>query len=156
MLSALSSARRSRRNHDSRVRHDMESNKHRPVIAIVDDDASSRRAMKRLMWSRGIAAYTFASGLEFLELLRAWPSINWDCVILDVLMPGLDGLQVQEYLVCKRPDIPVIFVTGTHEPRIREQALASGALAFFDKPLNDDLLFDTLQLALKIDAAGDS
>ena len=156
MLSAVSSAGQSRKDHESRAHHNMESTKHRPVIAIVDDDASICRAMKRLMWSRGIAAYTFASGLEFLDLLRAWPSISWDCVVLDVHMPGLDGLQVQEYLRCKRPDIPVIFVTATHDARIREQALAAGALAFFEKPLNDDLLINTLQLVLQIDAAGES
>ena len=145
MLSAPSFAGRSRVDRGSRVRHDMESTKRRPVIAIVDDDASICRAMKRLMWSRGIAAYTFASGLEFIDLLEAWPSISWDCVILDVHMPGLDGLQVQEHLVCKRPDIPIIFVTAKQEDRIREQALASGAAAFFEKPLNGDLLIKTLQ-----------
>jgi FixJ family two-component response regulator len=155
MLSAMSSVGHSKKNDDSRVRHEMGSNKHRPTVAIVDDDASMCRAMQRLMWSRGIAAYTFASGQEFLDLLKAWPSIELDCVILDMQMPGLNGLQVQEYLTCQRPDIPVIFVTATHEARIREQALASGAVAFFAKPLNDDLLFNSLQAVLKIDAAGE-
>jgi FixJ family two-component response regulator len=113
------------------------------------------RAMKRLMWSRGIAAYTFASGQEFIDLLTAWPSIGWDCVLLDVQMPGLNGLQVQEHLTCQRPDIPVIFVSATNEARIREQALAAGAVAFFDKPFDTDLLTSTLRAVFKIDAAGE-
>ena len=156
MLSAVSSAGDSKKDHDSRVRHEMGSNKHRPIVAIVDDDASICRAMKRLIWSRGISAYTFASGQEFIDLLTAWPSMNFDCVILDVKMPGLTGLQVQEHLICKRHNIPVIFVSATHEAHTREQALASGAVAYFDKPLNDDLLINTLQAVLKIDAAGES
>ena len=153
MLSAVSSRRPSGRDHESRVRHDMGSGRHRPVIAIVDDDASICRAMKRLMWSRGIAAFTFASGEDFIDLLEAWPSIRWDCLILDLHMPGQDGLQVQEHLICNRPDIPVIFVTANSESRLREHALASGALAFFDKPVNDDLLINALQSVLKTGTA---
>ena len=155
MLGALSWLRQFKEDRDSCVFHQMESKNHKPTIAIVDDDASMCRAMRRLMWSRGLAAYTFASGQEFIDLLKAWPSIDLDCVILDVQMPGLNGLQVQEYLTCQRPDIPVIFVSATHEGRIREQALAAGAVGFFDKPFNDDLLVSTLQSILKIYAAGE-
>jgi FixJ family two-component response regulator len=127
----------------------MESNKNRPVIAIVDDNAFVRRAMQRLLCSLEVDAETFASGQEFIDLVEATPSFNPDCVILDVQMPGLNGLQVQERLSRKRRDIPVIFITASYEDWIREQALASGAAAFFYKPLHTDSFIETLHALLK-------
>jgi FixJ family two-component response regulator len=127
----------------------MESNKNRPVIAIVDDNALVCRAMQRLLCSLEVDAETFASGQEFIDLVEATPSFNPDCVVLDVQMPGLNGLQVQERLNRKRRDIPVIFITASYEDWIREQALASGAAAFFYKPFNTDSFIETLHAVLK-------
>jgi FixJ family two-component response regulator len=131
----------------------MGSNKTRPVIAIVDDDVSVCRTMKRLVRLLGMDADTFTSGQGFLDLLEVMPTFEPDCVILDVQMPGLNGLQVQEHLTRIRRDIPVIFITGADEVWIREQALAAGAVAFLCKPFKTDLFIKTLRAVLKIELA---
>jgi FixJ family two-component response regulator len=128
----------------------MEPNRNRPLIAIVDDDAFICGAMQRLLCLLGMDADTFVSGQEFIDLLEAVPSFDPDCVILDVHMPGLNGLEVQERLTRSRRGIPVIFMTAADEVWIREQALASGAVAFLSKPFNGDLLVETLRAVLKV------
>jgi FixJ family two-component response regulator len=122
--------------------------KNKPRIAIVDDDVSVCRAMKRLVRSIGMDADTFVSGQEFIDRLKGMPSI--DCVILDVHMPGLSGLEVQESLTGSRQDIPVIFMTAVDEASVRGRVLASGAVAFLTKPITDELLAETLRAALKL------
>jgi FixJ family two-component response regulator len=131
-------------------RESMKSNTNRPVLAIVDDNASICRAMKRLVHSLGIDGVTFISGQEFIDRLETMASFDPDCVILDMHMPALNGLQVQEHLKRMRRDIPVIFITGADEAWIREQALAAGAVAFLHKPFNCDLLIETLHAVLKL------
>jgi len=119
------------------------------LIAVVDDDESVCRALKRLVRSLGMDADTFASGRQFLDLLEAMPSLALDCVVLDVQMPGLNGLQVQEQLTRSGHRFPVIFITAHDDPLVREQALAAGALAFVRKPFNDELLIKTLNVAIE-------
>src|SRR5690348_7483113 len=80
----------------------------RPLIAVVDDDVYVCRALKRLVWTHGIKAETFSSGNDFIGMLEAVPSLQLDCVVLDMDMPGLDGLQVQARLEAIRPRTPVI------------------------------------------------
>jgi FixJ family two-component response regulator len=121
----------------------------RPLIAIVDDDESVCRALRRLVRSLTMDAETFSSGQQFLDLLEAMPSFHADCVILDIQMPGLNGLDVQHRLVMNRRNIPVIFITAHDEVGIREKAVASGAMAFLRKPFDDALLIKTLNEALK-------
>jgi FixJ family two-component response regulator len=125
-----------------------------PLIAIVDDDASVCRALKRLVRSLGMNAETFASGQEFVDCIEAMPSFRADCAILDVQMPGMDGLEVKEWLARSASPIPVIFITAHDEVGVRERALASGAVAFLRKPFNDELLIKTLRAALTSDANG--
>jgi FixJ family two-component response regulator len=121
----------------------------KPLIAIVDDDESVCRAMRRLVRSLGMEGETFSSGRDFLDLLEAMPSFHADCVILDVQMPGMNGLEVQERLAkCGNP-IPVIIITAHDEVGVREKALAAGAVAFLRKPLNDESLIKTLREAFK-------
>jgi FixJ family two-component response regulator len=120
----------------------------RPLIAIVDDDALVRQSIKRLVRSEGIDAETFASGCEFIDVLDEIPAFRPRCVILDMQMPGLNGLQVQEKLPLRRRGIPVIFITA--DPEIRKQALALGAVAFFQKPFDCDLFIETLRAVLEI------
>ena len=121
----------------------------KPLIAIVDDDESVCRALGRLVHSLGMAAETYTSGADFVEQLESLPSFNVDCVILDVQMPGLNGIEVQTRLRRIRQDIPVVFVTA-HDDRVaRERALAGGAVAFLHKPCNDALIIRTLDAALK-------
>ena len=118
----------------------------KPLIAIVDDDASIRRAVGRLLRTVGMDADPFSSGDELLELLAAMPSYRPDCVILDVQMPGSNGLEVQRRLAGST--LPIIFITAHDELGLREQALAAGAVAFLRKPFGYDLFVKTVQAAL--------
>jgi len=123
--------------------------KPRPVIAIVDDDESVCRAIKRLVRSLGMQADTFTSGQEFVEMLDGVPWVHVDCVVLDIQMPGMTGLEVQERLARSGHLLPVIFITARGEVGMRERALAAGAVAFIRKPFNDELLIKTLDVVLK-------
>jgi FixJ family two-component response regulator len=122
-----------------------------PLIAIVDDDESVCRAVRRLVRSVAMTAETFSSGQNFLDLLEAMPSFQPDCLILDMQMPGMNGLEVQERLVKTGKAVPVIFITAHDEVGVREKALAAGAVAFLRKPFNDELLIKTMGEALKGD-----
>lgn len=123
--------------------------KSKPLIVIVDDDESVCRAIRRLVRSVGMDAEIFSSGQNFLDLLEAMPSFQPDCLILDVQMPGLNGLDVQERLVRGGKTVPMIFITAHDEVGVREKALAAGAVAFLRKPFNDELLIKTMREALK-------
>jgi FixJ family two-component response regulator len=116
-------------------------------VVVVDDDESVCRAIKRLLRSVGIAAETFASGDAFLDMLSSMPSYHPDCVILDVQMPGLNGLEVQQRL--SGSGTPVIFITAHDNISVREQAFAGGAVAYILKPFNDDLFIRTVRAALE-------
>jgi FixJ family two-component response regulator len=115
----------------------------------VDDDESVCRAVRRLVRSVAMDAETFSSGQDFLDLLDAMPSFQPDCLILDVQMPGMNGLDVQERLAGSDNTVPVIFITAHDDVGVREKALAGGAVAFLRKPFNDELLIKTLREALK-------
>jgi FixJ family two-component response regulator len=121
----------------------------KPLVAVVDDDESVCRAVRRLLRSLAMDAETFTSGQQFLDLLHAMPSFKPDCVILDVQMPGLNGLEVQSSLVKSGRAIPLIFITAHDEVGVREKVLGAGALAFLRKPFDDQLLVKTLSEALK-------
>ncbi|HEX9142916.1 MAG TPA: response regulator [Candidatus Binatia bacterium] len=123
--------------------------KTKPLIAIVDDDESVCRAIKRLVRSAGMEANTFTSGQEFIDLVEGMPWLRVECVVLDVQMPKLNGLEVQERLAQRGNAIPVIFITAHDEPGVREKALAAGAVAFLRKPFNDELFIKTLREAIK-------
>ena len=122
--------------------------KSKPLIAIVDDDESVCRAMKRLVRSLGMAADIFTSGREFIDLVETTPSFQPDCVVLDVQMAGINGLEVQERLASGGHPLPVIFITAHDEAGVRDRALGAGAVAFLRKPFNDELFIKTLRLAL--------
>lgn len=122
--------------------------KSNPLIAIVDDDESVCRAMKRLVRSLGMAADAFTSGREFIDRVETTPSFQPDCVVLDVQMPGMNGLEVQERLASSGNPLPVIFITAHDEAEVRNRALAAGAVAFLRKPFNDELFIKTLRIAL--------
>jgi FixJ family two-component response regulator len=122
------------------------------IIAIVDDDESVCHAIKRLLRSLGMKADTFASGKEFIDFIETMPSRRFDCVILDVQMPGLNGLDVQERLKRLGNRFPIIFLTAHDEVSARERALAAGAVAFLRKPFAAELLIKTLRAAVKLDA----
>jgi FixJ family two-component response regulator len=115
-------------------------------IAIVDDDPSVCRALKRLVRSLGMEAETFASGREMLEMIRIMPEFKPDCVVLDVQMPDIGGLELQRRLAPS--GLPVIFITAHDDLGVREAALAAGAVAFMRKPFQDEILIKTLRAAV--------
>ncbi|RXV64445.1 response regulator [Burkholderia stabilis] len=117
-------------------------------VAVVDDDESVGRAIKRLLRSVGIGADAFQSGDDFLDTLASMPSYHPACVILDIQMPGLNGLEVQRRL--DGTGVPVIVITAYDDVAVREQALAAGAIAYVRKPFNDALLIKTVCTALGI------
>ena len=123
--------------------------KSNPLIAIVDDDESVCRALSRLVRSLGMETKEFASGREFVDRIETTPSFQPDCVVLDVQMPGMNGLEVQERLASRGSRLPVIFITAYDEPGVRDRALAAGAVAFLHKPFNDELFITTLRQALQ-------
>jgi len=125
-----------------------------PTIAVVDDDASVCRAISRLLRSLGMNADTFTSGREFIEHIGTMPSFRPDCVVLDVQMPGMNGLEVQDLLIRGEHPLPIIFITAHNEMGVRERALQAGAVAFLHKPFNDELLIKTLDEAIKRGAGG--
>lgn len=123
--------------------------KRKPLIAIVDDDLSVCRAIKRLVRSLNMNAESFTSGEEFINLVETVPSFHADCVILDVQMPSMTGLEVQARLTRNGIPLPIIFITAHDEIGVSERALAMGAVAFLRKPFNDVLFIKTLNTALK-------
>ena len=116
------------------------------LVAIVDDDASVCRALARLVRSVGLEVATFDSGSSFLERVWGVPAFRPDCVVLDVHMPGLSGIQVQERLAGTA--LPVIFITAHDDTVLWDQALAGGAAALLHKPFDDQVFIDTLHAAL--------
>ena len=116
-----------------------------PVISIVDDDESFRRATTNFVRSLGYTAATFASAEEFLQADAAGRS---DCLITDLQMPGMTGLELQTRLTAEGHRLPIIFISAFPEMKARAQALAAGAAAFLDKPISDDKLITCLSRAL--------
>jgi FixJ family two-component response regulator len=113
-------------------------------VAVVDDDESVRNALKRLLRAAELDAETFATGGEFIEsLARPLPT----CAILDLHMPGMTGLDIQQHIVSSGLHLPVIIITGNDEPSIRARCMRSGAVAYLRKPLDDQILLDAVQRA---------
>lgn len=121
-----------------------------PVISIIDDDASIRLAVERLLTSMGFASHAFASANEFLGSPRLKDTF---CIVADMEMPGMNGLELQEHLIAHGPNIPVIFITAFPEERIRERAMEGGAVCFLSKPFDEAKLLECVQRALKGDGS---
>jgi len=117
------------------------------VLSVVDDDASVRKATGRLIKSFGFTVEVFASGEEFLLFgnLR-----NTACLVLDVQMPGMSGLQLQSHLAGAGYRIPIIFITAYPDETTREQALDAGAVDFLNKPFGEEALLNGIRLGLKL------
>lgn len=116
----------------------------KPCIAVVDDDQALRDSLTWLLDSVGLATIAFGDGEAFLAASPA----RLDAVLLDVRMPGLSGLQVQQRLLERDHDLPVIFMTGHGDVPMAVQALKAGAFDFIEKPFNHQQLIDTVQQAL--------
>jgi FixJ family two-component response regulator len=116
-----------------------------PFISIIDDDESVREALWGLVRSVGFAVSTFASAEEFLNSGHFG---NADCLILDVCMPGMGGIELQRQLVAGRHDVPVIFITAHEDEGVRTRALKGGAEAFLIKPFSEESLLGAIEAAL--------
>lgn len=117
-----------------------------PRVSIVDDDESVREAINSLLRSVGLQAQVFASAEEFLN---SGYQHHADCLILDVRMPGMNGLQLQEQLVSVECDIPIIFITAhISDTQARSRALQSGAVDFLIKPFSEEALLNDVYTAL--------
>jgi RNA polymerase sigma factor (sigma-70 family) len=119
-----------------------------PTVFVVDDDALVRRSLERLVLSVGLQVRTFSTAQEFLESERPEGPA---CVVLDVRMPGLSGLDLQEKLSATGLDMPVIFVTGHGTVPMSVRAMKAGAIDFLQKPFDDQILLDAIQRAIDKD-----
>jgi FixJ family two-component response regulator len=115
------------------------------LISVIDDDESVRRTTTLLIESFGFRAATFASAESFLKSGRVHDT---SCLILDVRMPGMNGLELQSELAAAGYGIPVIFITAYDDKESRGRAMQAGAVAFLDKPFNDEQLLQTVRSAL--------
>jgi FixJ family two-component response regulator len=114
------------------------------LVSVVDDDASIRRALRRLIGSTGMSVDTFGSAEEFLER----GDRDTACLILDVRLPGMSGLDLQGRLASTNPRTPIIFLSAYETPDIKDRAMKAGAVDFLRKPLREELLLDDVRLAL--------
>ena len=114
------------------------------TISIVDDDPAVRDALWRLMDSAGLPATVFASAEEFLAAPNRGETT---CLIVDVRMPGMDGLELQRHLIASNWKVPIIFISAHAEAGVRERALQAGAVKFFEKPFNSAALLQAIEAA---------
>ena len=117
-----------------------------PVVFVVDDDASVRDSLELLIGSAGWQAETYASGHDFLA--RPRPNVP-SCLILDIAMPVVNGLELQKRVAVERPETPIIFVTGHGDVPRTVQAMKGGAIEFLTKPLHTDVLLGAIVGALE-------
>ena len=117
-----------------------------PLVFVVDDDVSVRESLELLIQNEGWKAETFASAQQFLDRPRAFvPS----CLLLDLSLPGLNGLELQKRVAVERTDMPIIFITGYGDVPKTVQAMKAGAVEFLTKPLNDQVLLTAIRQALE-------
>ncbi|MCZ7562883.1 MAG: response regulator transcription factor [Burkholderiales bacterium] len=120
-----------------------------PTAYVVDDDESIRSLWRWLMESNGIAVQTFASAVEFIEAYRPGGPA---CLILDVRLPGMSGLELQEYLKAREVDIPIVFVTGHGDVPTAVSAIKGGAVDFIQKPFSYREVLSIIERAFARDA----
>jgi FixJ family two-component response regulator len=116
------------------------------IVAIVDDDESVRIALQGMMKSVGLPAKAFASAEEFLN---SGVQNQTACLIADIRMPGMSGLDLQAKLNAERCRIPTIFITAHGDAKMRLQALRAGAVEFLAKPFDDEVLLENVRAALE-------
>ena len=116
------------------------------LISLVDDDESIRRTTTLLIESFGFRAATFESAESFLKSEQLHET---SCLIIDIQMPGMNGLQLQSHLAAAGYKVPIIFITAYDKEESRQQALQAGAIAFLSKPFNDELLLETIRATLR-------
>ena len=122
----------------------------RVLVAVVDDEESVCRALLRLLRAAGMDVETFSSSTDFLDSMRErLPSRRPDCVVLDLHLPGLTGIDVQRQLKLEKIALPIVMITGNEEAGVQEQVLSEGAHAFLVKPINARNLLDAIEHAAR-------
>ena len=116
-------------------------------VVVVDDDDSMRSAVQDLLEAAGLPAQGFSSAEEFLESGKQYETT---CLITDIRMPGISGLELQAQLNAERCRIPIIFITAHGDEKMRLQARREGAVEFLSKPFDDEVLIDSVRAALEI------
>lgn len=119
--------------------------KTRPVVYVIDDDASVRKSLERLIRSAGLDVETFSSAQDFLSFN---PLDRASCLVLDVKMPGITGLELQEKLTAVHRSIPIIFITGFGNIPTSVRAIKAGAVDFLEKPFEEKTLLDAIRRAI--------
>jgi len=123
-----------------------------PLVAVVDDDVSVRKSLGRLIRSVRLDVRAFASAEEFLD---SAPDPKPDCLILDVGLPGMSGIELHRHMLARRSNVPTIFITahGSDE-RAKSEAASDWTVAYFIKPFSGDELLDAVNVALKWTSGG--
>lgn len=118
----------------------------RAMVAIVDDDEGTRHSLEWLIRSSGHRAVSFGSARRYLEVFgeESCP----DCIIIDIAMPEMGGMQLRRILNDRNPNLPVIFITGAHDSQLEERARRLGCEGFFTKPLDTDALIAAIDRAV--------
>ena len=119
----------------------------RPLVSIVDDDESVRESLPDLLRQVGFAAEAFSSAEAFLE---SEVVSKTSCLILDIAMPGMSGPDLQNELIRRRQDLPIVFITATGDRTVRPHLLAQGAVECLFKPFSDTALLEAVNAALRM------
>jgi len=122
----------------------------KPIVFVVDDDVSVRESLDLLIKFAGWQSETFASAVDFLARPR---TTTPSCLVLDVSLPDLDGLELQKLIASERTDMPIIFITGHGDVPMTVQAMKAGAVEFLTKPFDDEVLLSAIRHAIKRSAA---
>ena len=118
-----------------------------PLIAVVDDDVSVRESLESLIRSVGLEAKVFASAEEFLD---GAPPPEADCLVLDVRLPGMSGVELHRHLMARNYKVPIVFITAhASDDHARSQAASDWTVAYLTKPFSEDELLDAVNAALK-------
>ncbi|MEX3786463.1 response regulator transcription factor [Paraburkholderia sp. BR14374] len=117
-----------------------------PVVFIVDDDVSVRESLQALIRYAGLRAEAYASARDFLGRPRATVP---NCLVLDVRLPDIDGLELQSHVASQHKEMPIIFITGYGDVPMTVQAMKAGAVEFLTKPFDDEILLDAIRLAIE-------
>jgi FixJ family two-component response regulator len=122
----------------------------KPIVFVVDDDISVRESLELLVKFAGWQPETFASAGEFLARPR---TATPNCLVLDISLPDLNGLELQKLIASERTDLPIIFITGHGDVPMTVQAMKGGAVEFLTKPFDDEVLLNAIRHAIKRSAA---
>jgi len=118
----------------------------KPIVFVVDDDVWVRESLETLIREEGWQAEAFSSAQQFLDRPRA---LTPSCLVLDISLPGLNGLELQKHVAVERTDMPIIFITGHGDIPMSVGAMKAGAVEFLTKPFNDEVLLTAIRQALE-------